>query len=77
MDLLAALSQLLYLLNKSHYICGILKRNKIIQIAHVKITKGDFFMLKIKMFDESHELDLEDEVKEFIDKLSGRILDIN
>lgn len=34
-------------------------------------------MLKIKMFDESHELDLEDEVNEFIEKLSGRILDIN
>ena len=33
-------------------------------------------MLKIKMFDEEHELDLEDEVNEFIDILNGKIIDI-
>ena len=27
---------------------------------------GDFFMVKVKLFDEEHELDLEDEVNSFI-----------
>ena len=33
-------------------------------------------MFKIKMFDENHELDLEDEVNEFIEDLDGHIIDI-
>ena len=37
---------------------------------------GDFFMVKVKLFDEEHELDLEDEVNNFIEELEGRIIDI-
>ena len=37
---------------------------------------GDFFMLKVKLFDEEHELDLEDEINHFMESLEGRIIDI-
>lgn len=33
-------------------------------------------MKKIKVFDEDHELDLEDEVNQFIEELDGEIIDI-
>ena len=37
---------------------------------------GDFFMVKVRIFDENHELDLEDEINEFICELNGSIIDI-
>ena len=36
---------------------------------------GDFFM-KVKVIDESHELDLESSVNKFISELDGDIIDI-
>jgi len=32
--------------------------------------------MKVKIFDESHEKDLENDINEFINKLSGKIIDI-
>lgn len=32
--------------------------------------------MKVKIFDENHELDLEKDVNEFLDGLSGEIVDI-
>lgn len=33
-------------------------------------------MKKIKVFDEEHELDLEDEVNAFIEELEGEVIDV-
>lgn len=33
-------------------------------------------MRKVKVFDEEHELDLEDEVNAFLEELEGEVLDI-
>ena len=33
-------------------------------------------MYKVKLFDEEHELDLEDEVNMFLDSFDGEIIDI-
>ena len=32
--------------------------------------------MKVKLFDEAHELDLEKAINEFIDELDGEVLDI-
>ena len=32
--------------------------------------------MKVKIFDEAHELDLEKAINEFIDELDGEVLDI-
>lgn len=32
--------------------------------------------MKVKIFDENHELDLEKDVNEFLEELSGEIVDI-
>ena len=32
--------------------------------------------MKVKIFDESHEKDLEDDINEFIDSLEGELIDI-
>ncbi|MBR1413314.1 MAG: sporulation protein Cse60 [Bacilli bacterium] len=33
-------------------------------------------MMKVKIFDESHEKDLEQKINEFLSKLSGEVIDI-
>jgi len=33
-------------------------------------------MRKVKIFDEEHELDLEDEINDFLEELNGEVLDI-
>ncbi len=32
--------------------------------------------MKVKLFDENHELDLESDINEFITKLDGEVIDI-
>ena len=32
--------------------------------------------MKVKLFDENHELDLESDINEFISKLDGEVIDI-
>lgn len=40
------------------------------------MLNGVVFMLKVKLFDEEHELDLEDAINAFLEELEGEVLNI-